>query len=304
MITGNLESLGTKVTDMSDTPWYSKNYKEMMKSTGVILPIVQEQLLKLSQERNSHRDTDHLHPSELSKKDWCPRSAFYKIKGYPSSPESYTFSRLNVFEEGHAIHNKWQTWLWKAGVLSGNWSCKACDHYWNAVAPFSCPSCSSDAIVYREVPVHNDELRIIGHSDGEVVDGENRYLIEIKSVGLGTVRWDHPTLYKAYSNGELSLDGLWKNIKKPFASHVRQGQIYLHCTGLSEIIFIYEWKPTQEVKEFKVTYQEELVQPIIDNCKLVIEHLEKDEVPEKPYWASASTCNGCKFCPYKKECWK
>lgn len=303
-MTVNQKLLSTKVIELGETPWYSKNYKEMAKSNGIIIPIVQEQIIKLSQERNSKRDTEHLHPSELSKKDWCARAAFFKIKNYPSIGDSYTFSRLNVFEEGHAIHNKWQTWLWKAGVLSGDWSCKTCSHYWNSVAPVSCPSCSSDDIVYREVPVHSNELRIIGHSDGEVVDGENRYLIEIKSIGLGTVRWDQPTLYKAYSDGELSLDGLWKNIKKPFASHVRQGQIYLHCTGLSEIIFIYEWKPTQEVKEFKVTYQEELVQPIIDNCKTVINHLENNEIPEQPHWAISASCNGCKYCPYKKECWK
>lgn len=289
---------------VNETPWYAKNYKDMMKSPGILLPIVQDHVAKESKSRNSKRDTEHLHPSELSKKDWCARAAVYKILGYPSAPESYAFSRLNVFEEGHAIHNKWQTWLWKAGVLSGDWYCETCTHRWSAVAPATCPMCVSASIVYREVPISSDELRIIGHSDGEVVIGEDRYLIEIKSVGLGTVRWDHPTLYKAYSDGELSLDGLWKNIKKPFASHIRQGQLYLHCTGLSEIIFIYEWKPTQEVKEFKVSYQEEIVQPLIDKCKYVIDHLDRGEIPEQPDWASSSTCAGCKYCPYKKECWK
>ena len=239
---------------MTDTPWYTKNYKDLAKVKGRILPAIQTQVAINSKERNSTRDTEHLHPSELSKKDWCARSAWYKIKQYPAAEESLAFSRLNIFEEGHAIHAKWQKWIQQAGILGGTWECEACHERWEGVSPECCPVCSSDTFRYREVPVRNDAHRILGHADGEVVDAEGRALIEIKSVGLGTVRWDHPTLFKAYSSGELTLDGLWKNIKKPFASHVRQGHVYMYCTGHDSIVFIYEWKPTQEVKEFTVNY--------------------------------------------------
>ena len=289
---------------MTDTPWYTKNYKDLAKVKGRILPAIQTQVALNSKERNSTRDTEHLHPSELSKKDWCARAAWYKIRQYPAAEESLAFSRLNIFEEGHAIHAKWQKWIQQAGILGGTWECEACHERWEGVSPECCPVCSSDAFRYREVPVRNDAHRILGHADGEVVDAEGRALIEIKSVGLGTVRWDHPTLFKAYSSGELTLDGLWKNIKKPFASHVRQGHVYMYCTGHDSIVFIYEWKPTQEVKEFTVNYQEEIMQPILDNCKTVIYHLEEDTLPDTPDWAYDKNSSGCKFCPYKKECWK
>lgn len=288
---------------MTETPWYAKTYKESIKSKGRILPVIQERLVVNNRERNQHRDTDHLHPSELSKKDWCARAAWYKINKYPASDESYNMTRLNVFEEGHAIHAKWQKWMHQAGILGGKWECASCSEVWYGVSPSSCHQCNSSNVLYREVPVRDDGFRILGHADGELVDGEGKALIEIKSVGLGTVRWDHPNLYKAYSSGELTLDGLWKNIKKPFASHVRQGHIYMHCTGHDKIVFIYEWKPTQEVKEFTVTFQEEIMQPILDNCSKVIAHLEDNTEPEHPVWATDSKANGCKYCPYKKVCW-
>ena len=34
----------------------------------------------------------------------------------------------NVFAEGHAIHAKYQTWLWEMGVLFGDWLCLDCGH--------------------------------------------------------------------------------------------------------------------------------------------------------------------------------
>lgn len=289
---------------MSDQPWYLQNYKEMVRSKGRVLPLVEMEMVKEAKAKNEKRDTDHLHPSELSKKDWCARSAYYKITGMEAQSEKYSVTRLNVFAEGNDIHAKWQKWLWKAGILSGLWFCDSCSNTWYASSPVLCPDCSSSKLAYREIPVRDDEHRIIGHADGEILDKEGRALIEIKSVGVGTVRFEKPALFADYAAGKLSIDEVWKNIKSPFASHVRQGHIYMHCRKLDTIIFIYEWKPTQEIKEFVVKYNPDILEPILKNCKLVIKHLEDKAVPDRPEWAVNKSCSGCKYCPYKTECWK
>lgn len=289
---------------MTDEPWYLKNYKEMVRSKGRVLPLVEMEMVKEAKLKNEQRDTEHLHPSELSKKDWCARSAYYKITGLEVPPEKHSSTRLNVFAEGNYIHAKWQKWLWKAGILSGLWNCQSCSNGWYAVSPSVCPSCSSDRLSYREIPVRDDEHRIIGHADGEILDKEGRALIEIKSVGVGTVRFEKPALYADYADKKLTIDEMWKNIKSPFASHSRQGQIYMHCRKLDTIIFIYEWKPTQEIKEFIVKYNPDIVNPILNNCKLVLSHLDSNTTPDRPEWAVAKTCAGCKYCPYKAVCWK
>jgi rubrerythrin len=284
-------------------PWYLKDYKKLMKTKGRVIPLAQKTLMMEYREKNQHRDTNYLHPSELSKRHFCTRSAWYKIKKYQEAQENYSFSRLNVFEEGNNIHRKWQNWLHNAGVLWGVWACDECDNMWNAKSPTECILCSSKRIRYREVPLRDDEHHIIGHADGEIEDEKGRALIEIKSVGVGTVRWEKPSLYEAYANNELTIDGLWDSIKTPFPSHLRQGNLYMHCRKIDTIIFIYEWKPTQQVKEFEVRYQPEQITEVLNNCKIVMSHLESDTVPERPEWATNDKCNGCRFCPYKEVCW-
>lgn len=285
---------------MSD--WVNQGYKDSFKTRGRLIPVVERALMRETEIRNAGRDTKHLHPSEMSKKDWCPRSSWYKIKGYPAPLENLSFQRLNVFAEGHSIHHKWQTWLQKAGVLCGLWGCNTCSNSFYADAPNICQSCFGKDIYYREVPIRHDDLHIMGHADGEIIDNEGRALIEIKSIGPGTVRWENPTLFNAYQNKELTLDGMWKNIKKPFASHIRQATIYMYCRKVDTAIFIYEWKPSQEVKEFIIEFQQEIMDPIIQGCQTVVEHLDGDTPPPRPMWAS-QVMSECKKCPYNKECW-
>lgn len=288
---------------MTDTPWYLKSYKETLTRRGRIIPKVELALVKKVEERNSTRDTEHLHPSELSKKNWCPRASWYQITGAQKSAESFSFQRLNVFEEGHTIHDKWQRWLWDAGLLVGRWLCLDCSHSWFGKAPAACCVCESSHIRYREVPLRDDEHRIIGHADGEIEDSKGRALIEIKSVGMGTVRFEKPTLFADYQSGKLTIDDVWKNIKTPFASHVRQGNLYMHCRKINSIVFIYEWKPTQAVKEFELTFNQDIIDPILSGCKTVIQHLEDNVVPDKPAWAKGKSCEGCNYCPFKAVCY-
>jgi hypothetical protein len=122
--------------------------------------------------------------------------------------------------------------------------------------------------------LRDDENRIIGHADGEIEDAQGRALIEIKSVGIGTVRFEKPSLFADYNIGKLSIDDVWKNIKTPFAAHIRQGNLYMHCRKVDTIVFIYEWKPSQAVKEFEIKFNPDIVAPILEGCKTVMSHLE------------------------------
>ena len=166
----------------------------------------------------------------------------------------------NIFEEGHFIHEKYQTWLWDMGVLEGLWGCRVCHHEWWATSPAVCARCASSFIVYREVPLESDELMIIGHGDGiwnDAAESGARELIEIKSIGLRTIEIEAPGFYKKYTDHEVDLVGLWKMIKRPFPQHLRQGMLYCHVTGIHEIVFLYEFKANQDFKAFTVRYQPE-----------------------------------------------
>jgi CRISPR/Cas system-associated exonuclease Cas4 (RecB family) len=69
------------------------------------------------------------------------------------------------------------------------------------------------------------------------------------------------------------------------------------------MIYIYEWKPDQRIKEFELKINRSLVDPILDNCKLVMDHLDREVVPDRPSWAINDQAAGCKYCPYKETCW-
>lgn len=256
-----------------ETPWHLKNYKNLITSKGRIVPVVEKELLK--EQLNSTRDTLHLHPSEICKKDWCPRSSWYTIKGYDKSEKSLSFQTLNIFAEGHAIHDKWQTWLENAGVLE-----------------------------QREVAIFNEENRLMGHADGIINDSKGRAILEIKSVGIGTIRMENYDLWKKYSNKEITIDEAWKQVRQPFPTHLRQLNLYMYCLGIHEGVFIYEWKPNQDVKEFSVKFQPELIESTLSGCNSVIRGLESGIPPMRPAWVEDSTSATCKNCLYKKVCWK
>lgn len=250
-------------------PWHLKNYKNSLVSKDRLVPAVEKLLMKRQLE--STRDTLHLHPSEICKRDWCPRSSWYTIKGYEKESESFTFQKLNIFAEGHAIHHKWQTWLLEAGILE-----------------------------QAEVPIKNEEYLLLGHADGIINDKKGKAVLEIKSVGIGTIRMED---YELFKNAKTP-DEAWKNIRQPFPSHLRQVMLYMYCMNIHDAVFIYEWKANQDVKEFSVKYQPELVEPLLASCKSVVRALESGIPPMRPSWIPDSSHKACKSCPYQKVCWK
>lgn len=292
---------------MTESPWYLKNYQQQFsaRSNQRILPKIETALAVEQAERNSHRDTKHFHSSEMSKDDWCPLSTWYKITDTEESdPQSMSLKRMNIFAEGHNIHDKWQRWMQKTGNLYGKWSCSSCDYVWEGKSPDQCPLCKSDDFKYREVSVSSDRYRIIGHADGVWQDADGVAVVEIKSVGLGTIRWDAPKLYEGYESGDLSLDDLWKKIKRPLTTHRRQVNLYMMCLGIEDAIVIYEWKPSQDVKEFHIKYDPSLIQPILEGIDEVIDCLDDGFTkPSRPASATHKSCSTCRFCPYKTLCW-
>lgn len=254
---------------MTETPWHLKNYKNSLSSTQRILPVLEKHLIQ--EQLDSTRDTLHLHPSEICKKDWCPRSSWYTIKGYDKQEESYSFQRLLIFEEGHNIHGKWQAWLVDAGILE-----------------------------QPEVPIVNEEYRIMGHADGIISDKKGRAVLEIKSVGAGTIRMEDYELFK----GAETPEAAWKKVRQPFYSHLRQLNLYMYCLDIHDGIFIYEWKATQDVKEFSVKFQPHLIEDILAGCKSVVRGLDSGIPPMRPTIAESPTSKICKSCPYSKVCWK
>ncbi|APC46329.1 exonuclease [Streptomyces phage BRock] len=255
-------------------------------------------------DKPSDRRQDIIHPSEMAKKGWCPLGTYLRIKAcreannpYLKPKEYIGVQLLNIFDEGHYIHDKWQKRLWNMGELWGNWFCNHCGiRMTHQLAPEDCPQCSLGkvSLEYREIPLRAPEYLIAGHADGGVPS--KNALIEIKSVGAGTVRVSNPELYKKYSEGQkVDLPGLWKGIEEPFPDHVNQGQIYLRICEImgleySRISFLYESKFNQGAKEFVVNYDKKHTDDLFESARQISRALEGlTDPPECPH-------NGCTDC--------
>lgn len=279
--------------------------KKRNKKNRRLLDPVEDVIFNEMEERNAHRDTEHLHPSEMAKANWCLRQTYYKMTDTtPSNPETFGFRRINLFAEGHFTHEKWQEWLRRAGVLWGDWKCKWCGHKWEDQSPSHCPVCYEGPPVYAEVTIYNEQYKIMGHTDGWIKDEEGEALLEIKSLGIGTLMFEAPTLFQAYRDGHVSLDEVWTRIKRPLASHNRQVQLYMYLLNVPKAIVLYEWKPTQDTKEFHVELDMEVVQPLLDGCLAILDSLDDGSVPLRPRDATSRESDVCKYCQFKDKCWE
>ena len=76
------------------------------------------------------RSTTVLHPSEMIKNDFCYKYSYYLMTGGESKKEKPNLRLQSIFDEGHAIHHKWQNWFHEMGNLYGRFECKHCQILW------------------------------------------------------------------------------------------------------------------------------------------------------------------------------
>lgn len=295
-----------------------KALAETHKSNTLLLSDIQRHAVKKSQADNSRRQ-DIIHPSEMAKEDWCPRATTYRLRGIkPTDPEEVHFHQLiTIFEEGHEIHSKWQSWIGEMGRLWGTWYCPACGETRDGVGVLTCSGTEESPhplldMLYREVRLDAEaEWMIVGHADGAVPDLEA--FIEVKSIGLGTLRIEEKELVRKYTlktedgKSVVDYDNLWKAIKRPLKSHRKQAGVYLsiaHLLGLpyTKMIFIYENKANQSTKEFVIDYSDDLVADLIDAAKDVKWAVETGRDLPRIDGATKDS-SPCKTCPWKTWCY-
>jgi hypothetical protein len=245
------------------------------------------------------RSTTVIHPSEVIKKDFCLRASYFLLSGHTKIAEKPGLRLQSIFDEGHYIHAKWQNWFQEMGVLYGRFTCTSCDFSLFDLGPVACPQCGKSTVEYREVTLYDDALRIKGHTDGWIKGLGNDCLIEIKSIGPGTIRSEQPALMSEYDGDFMKA---WANIKRPFGSHILQGQMYLELMkrmghDVNEIVFLYELKADQSYKEFVIKADFEIVEHVFERAARVVKAVEDGIVP---------VCNNnvgstCKQCaPYQE----
>jgi hypothetical protein len=272
---------------MSMTSPDLKRFLDAKKSSPRLVGDVERHLMARPLE---DRATDVLHPSEMVKSDWCHRASWFALNGYEVKKEKPNLRLQSIFDEGHAIHTKWQNWFQEMGVLYGKFQCVVCNTQTTGTSP-QCEKCNQPTTMnYQEVTLVSEPHRIAGHTDGWIKGIGEDCLIEIKSIGSGTLRFEAPDLL-AKADGDLQK--AWRSIRRPFNTHLRQGQMYLELLRLSgtpvnEIVFIYELKADQDYREFVIKADSESVIHLFDAATEIVSAKEPMECN-----VSASGCKSC-----------
>ena len=267
-----------------------KDYLDANKRGSRLVGPIERHLLTRPQDLS--RSTTVFHPSEIVREDWCHRASYLAVMaGEVPTKERHSLRTESIFAEGHSIHAKWQGWIGEMGVLYGLWRLEDGTEVWGTSEEYP-------GAEYREVPLRDDDLRISGHSDGWVVGLGDDYLIEIKSVGTGSIRMEAPALLTKHDN---NAEAAWNDIRAPFRTHFLQGQVYLHLLHLmakkglisreapEEIVFLLEYKANQAAKEFVVRYSPDYLASILESLDAI---LAMTEAPE----CNHSAPKGCKKC--------
>lgn len=255
-----------------------KKFVDVGKKNTRVLGSLERHLM--AKPKDKSRRTDVLHPSEMVSSDWCHRAAYFQLQGEaPINTRTSSLRLASVFAEGHAIHAKWQSWFQDMGVLYGRWYCYECEEFFWGGA-----DCHDGPLTYKEVPLFYEPLRISGHSDGWLTGLGNPLMLEIKSIGVGTLRWEAPELLIEHNN---DFDKAWKAINAPFMKHIMQVQIYMKLAELlnyedypEEAVLIYENKANQEAKEFVVQKSDFGISHLLDAAAMIVAAVKTNTPPQ------------------------
>ena len=90
-------------------------------------------------------------------------------------------------------------------------------------------------------------------------------------------------------------------LKQPDLDHIKQVQLYLHYFNIAKGILLYECKDTQDIKEFFLDYDKELVNKLLNSFDKLKKEIDENKIPEIPEDLEAWKCG---YCPYLEECKK
>lgn len=248
------------------------------------------------------RSTTVIHPSEMSSSGWCHRAQYFWLRGETPKHEPIGLKKAITFAVGHGIHDNWQTWFGDMGNLYGLWECNGCKKTGYGVSSdlhSVCNTCNSK-FKYKELPLNSDEYRISGHSDGWLKNFGDDLLLEIKSIGEGSIRWYAPHIAYQYA----TFSEMWNAISAPFHEHIQQVQIYLKLIELmglpnppQEAIILYEAKATHEVKEFFIKKSDFGVDELFRAAKRIVSAVDSGVAP----LCNIGGVGGCKKCSHYTE---
>jgi hypothetical protein len=235
----------------------------------------------------------------MASASWCHRAQYFWLKGHAPKPEIMSLRKASIFGTGHATHDLWQTWFKEMNQIKGLWYCYTHDLEWFGLnGDHEDGNCKTK---YNEVPVFFDPLRISGKADGWLVNFGEPLLLEVKTIGEGSIRWYAPDI--AYAN-DNDFKKMWANTNAPFLEHIHQAQIYMKLLELmgqpnapQEALILYEAKGLHEHKEFVIQKSDWGIAELFEAAANIISAIDRGAPPQ----CNINGTEGCGKCSHYVE---
>ena len=120
-----------------------------------------------------------------------------------------------------------------------------------------------------EVPVSAPELHIVGHCDGVFRDTD--WVLEIKTVG----------------------ESVFSSLIKPKKEHIYQIHCYMYALDIPRCQLLYVARATGKMRMFKVEFDKQVFDEVLDIINTVEDHIEEGTVPHRE--VNKWVCRTCKF---------
>jgi len=127
--------------------------------------------------------------------------------------------------------------------------------------------------VTTEIPIPSQEI-ISGRADAILCINNENYVLDIKSIN----------------------SMIFRNLYAPKEENVFQIQLYLHYFKIKKGILLYIDKDQQEIKEFFVDYDENLVKTLLEKFNVLKGQVETNTIPGRlAEYPKNWQCNYCQF---------
>lgn len=288
---------------------------EMMKRGGYVIAPYEKYLLT-KQDEDNDRAFNVNAPSSVG---GCLRARFYGRKGF--SQERIQARTQRIFDNGSMVHERIQRDLENAEILLMD-EVPVFDLDYNIQG-------HTDGIL----KLKENELGIL-----EIKSINSRQFGELKSEkemhrfqGLcylhciekhrKFLRAEYPTKGRfalSTSKRRKKYESLYQHLKggRKFTReekidfqtglHLKLDKLLYSCENpITKVVFLYENKDTQDLKEFVVSTDDEgareTIEQMLMECSFLNTAIETDTLPERPAGARKDS-GGCRFCNYKDEC--
>lgn len=288
-----------------------------MKNEGYVIKPLEMYLLSLSA-KDEDRAINVNAPSAIGQ---CMRSRYYTRTNSPCDLHSIDARTRRIFDNGTAVHERIQGYLKKAGILLMDEVPIIDDQYNIQGHTDGILKLSDTELGVLEIKSINS--RGCSELKSEKIEHKKQGLIYLHC--LETHRLYLRDRYDTEERFNLSILARRRRYAK-YYQHLKDGEKYTrkekmqfqvdlcterdkllyHCeTPITKVIFLYENKDTQDLKEYCVTSTEPqskvVLSNILEECDLLNKCVDNNSIPER--CAKSKNDSMCRWCNYKTECW-